>query len=138
MPTSYTVTEIREALAAAKEQFGQTSNNPTATKSAAKSDIEFDELVQELARDSVREERTIYRISRDDLEIYLEMREDGPLCSHRAEGFITQAEQYIEDTEALGETIAVCMDLAHREARDIQCGCPPAGDDDDDEQDDSN
>ena len=128
MPTAFTVQEIRDALAQARENIitATPANPQQANKPNA--DPEFQELIKELARNALREERTLHRVSRDDLEMYLQTPENQPcedeLCEHRQDFFEQEAKKYIDDSETLAEAIKVCLDSAHYDAQKHQCGCP--------------
>ena len=113
----YTVNEIREAAELAVRNAG----NQTNALRERYDDQDLVRIALELAE--ARPEFNYYRITQNDAQSYLDMRDVEP-CPKTAQTFFNQSVRYLQNSETMGETVSLCFDEAYREATAGNCQCP--------------
>ena len=96
----FTIPEIRSAIEVARR--GHAGDVP--------------EPLRALAEEIARESGYVYRITKADLDVYLDDYPD--LDDQQREFFKSRARTHIEKADAFGESLAICLDLALTDALD--------------------
>ena len=91
----FTVLDIQRAIEMAK--LGRTEDIP--------------EPLRELAEGIAYDTDYIYRITSEDIDMYLEDCADQ-LTEQQRQAFIERVRKYIDDSGAFGESLQICLDLA--------------------------